>query len=209
MFYGVSGQPFVDLAPHLDLTGLDAVVGELHAYLFDKPKSYQHVCFGDLQEVHPSSAGETHLGHAVRLVSLHGETNAETLERADLAYEMYASRDLPATMALIRSLPLKGVGRSSIYFSRPGDVVPVHRDYVTHPGINNQFVFLNPVLKPFYVLDAAGEKHFIDTPASIFNPSDFHGMDACDRNTFTIRVNGFYRDELVEAAGLKEHFGDR
>jgi hypothetical protein len=204
-FYGVSGQPFVDLAPFLDLSGLDAVVEEVMPHL--TLHCGQVVPFSPLQEVHPSDTTAVNLGKAIRLVSLKVPTTAANLERAEQAkVSLFAERVLPRTMAFLRKLPLKGIGRTSIYFSGAGESVPIHRDYAKHPGFNNQFIYLNPLGKPFFVLDGEGDRHVINTPAAIFNPSDFHGMDTHGEATFTIRVNGFFVDELTDEAGLRAHF---
>lgn len=206
MFFGVSGRPFLDLSPFVELRP-DECVDEITAYIASSPP-HQHVPFSPAQEIHSSNPDATHLGKAIRLIGIR-DISAETLERTDRSYLEPASRILTKTMSLLRTLPLKGLGRASIYYTAPGESVPTHRDYAEYPGFNNQFLYLNPLRKPFFVLDEDGTKQFLDTPVSIFNPSDFHGMDVCDQNVFTIRVNGFWEDWLVEATGLERYFAGR
>lgn len=202
MFYGVNGSPFLDLAPFLDLSDLDGVIEEVTNYISADPIA-QLVPFTNAQEIHSENPNAKYLGNAIRLRTLVREAaNALEITGSDEP----AAQSLPYTMQFIRSLPLKGVGRTSIYFTNPGESVPTHRDYAEHPGFNNQFIYLNPILKPFFVVGPDGNKHMINTRASIFNPSDFHGMDMCDQPCFSIRVNGFWTDDLINKTHLHNFF---
>jgi hypothetical protein len=115
-------------------------------------------------------------------------------------------------MKFINSLPFKdGPGRTLIHYSLPGMNCGVHRDFSARnrPPWNVQMMWLNPLRKPFYVMDSERNKHHIESRIAVFNVHDLHGMDEYYRSAFSVRVNGFYTDEFIEKAGLSDFCSGR
>lgn len=148
-------------------------------------------------------------GFRLRANALNHSYTAAEIEREDCNADTEHAEQVPVTMEFLRELPLKGLGRVTVYHTLPGMSVPAHRDFAEHPGFNSQFIWLNPFRKPFYVLNGQGEKCMVETRAAIFNPNDFHGMDVTWKSAFSIRVDGFWNKSLIQEAGLADYAGGR
>lgn len=140
----------------------------------------------------------------VRLRGLHQPATSRSIETYDGSFETHHAEKMPKTMEFIYSLPLKEFGWTTIYHTTPDQEVPAHRDYREDIGHDLQFIFLNPLLKPFYIMDDFGKHHMVNSRAAIFNLHDFHGMERNYKSCFSIRVNGLWSDEFKEKTGLTE-----
>lgn len=153
-----------------------------------------------------NSFWEPHLPfeEVVRLRGLVQPATPRSIETFEGTFETEHAAALPATMAFIKSLPLKEIGWTTIYHTTPDQEVPPHRDYRSDIGLDIQFIFLNPLLKPFYIMDDYGNRHIVNTRAAYFNLHDFHGMQRNYKSCFSLRVNGLWTDEFKEKTGLTE-----
>lgn len=148
-------------------------------------------------------------GFRLRANSLNHTYTLAELEREDCNADTEHAEQVPVTMDFLRELPLKGLGRVTVFHTLPGMSAPAHRDYAEHPGFNTQFIWLNPFRKPFYVLNGQGEKCMVETRAAIFNPNDYHGMDVSWKSCFSIRAEGFWKETFVKEFDLEAYTGGR
>lgn len=233
---GVNGKPYLDLEPHIDMSGIDEVIEEV-VYFIASYRNMQLVCFSTGQELLPEYY--QHLNFDPRRpkkTSKHPELNRSGniilnsfyepvllfqqlidlrmmekphkrhIEYADKCINTEAAERLSKTMAFINRLPLKEIGRVTLYHTLPGQECPGHCDYADPLGYDPQFIYLNPLKKPFYVIDSKGCEHIVDTRVAYFNLHDFHGMQRSYKSGFSIRVNGLWSDELKAATGTEEFF---
>lgn len=140
----------------------------------------------------------------VRLRGLIQPATSFSMETFAGTVETKHAEAMPTTMDFVRSLPLKEIGWTTIFHTTPDQEVPPHRDYRNDIGMDVQFIYINPLLKPFYIMDDYGERYMVNTRAAFFNLHDFHGMERNYKSCFSIRVNGLWSDELKEKTGLTE-----
>ena len=98
----------------------------------------------------------------------------------------------------IATLPFSATGRMLIIYDDSGAAVPAHRDH-TDTSICNEFIWMRTNFdKPFYLLNAeTTEKKYVDSYTAWFDSvNQFHGCDAADGLTFSIRVDGVFTDEF-------------
>jgi hypothetical protein len=120
------------------------------------------------------------------------------LDRADVWRRSEAAIEFALLMDFIDTLPFASTGRMLImYDDRPREV-PAHRDH-TETEILHDFLWLRTSTeKPFYMLNpTTGEKKMVQGYSAWFDTvNQFHGSEAADRLTFSIRVDGIFTDEL-------------
>lgn len=106
----------------------------------------------------------------------------------------------PETVALLRSLPFKQIGRVVLFGLEPNDHAPLHRD--TEPGSAltvAQSISLCPRGdKRFYLCnDEHDEPLIVDARAYWFNDMDYHGVLADPFFRYSIRVDGVFEPSFV------------
>lgn len=104
----------------------------------------------------------------------------------------------PELMALIDTLPFKATARMTIFYDNSAKAVTAHRD---HPWtkICHEFIWFRTNLnKPFYVMDNQGRnKKYVKSYAAWFDTcNQYHGADACDAQSVSLRVDGIFTDEF-------------
>jgi len=122
------------------------------------------------------------------------------LDRGDVWRPSAAAEEFSLLMEFISTLPFTTTGRMLIMYDDAPREVPAHRDHV-ETGILHDFIWFRTNLKkPFYVLNyLTGEKQYIETYSAWFDTvNQFHGSDACDGLTFSIRVDGVFTKEFKE-----------
>jgi hypothetical protein len=122
------------------------------------------------------------------------------LDRTELWHPTEACEEFSELMRFIRTLPFAATGRMLIMYDDTGAHVPAHRD---HDAIEvcHEFVwFRTNLLKPFYMLDReTGERRYVESYSAWFDSvNQFHGGDAADGLSFSIRVDGRFTDEFRE-----------
>ena len=115
------------------------------------------------------------------------------------AWELAPDADeFPLLMYFIATLPFKATGRMLIIYDDAGHAVPAHRDHL-HPELCHEFIWLRTNRrKPFYMLNhKTGEKLYVDSYSAWFDTvNQFHGTDAAEGLSFSIRIDGIFSDEL-------------
>jgi hypothetical protein len=106
----------------------------------------------------------------------------------------------PATVAYVRSLPFREIGRCVVFGLEPNDHAPLHRD--TEPGAALQVAqsvsFAPRAGKRFYLQNAEdAPPAVIDARIYWFNDMDYHGVlpDPCFR--YSVRVDGVFEPAWV------------
>jgi hypothetical protein len=116
------------------------------------------------------------------------------------------AEDFGHLMDFIATLPFSATGRILIMYddvARPG---PAHRDHI-ETDVCHEFVwFRTNFRKPFYMLDhRTGEKLYVSSYSAWFDTvNQFHGTDACDGISFSIRVDGVFTDEFRKRMPVPE-----
>jgi hypothetical protein len=122
------------------------------------------------------------------------------LDKSELWEQTEAADEFADLMDFIATLPFKETGRILIIYDNAGKEVPPHRDHL-NPEICNEFIWFrtNPV-KPFYVLNhLSGEKKYVESYSAWFDSvNQFHGSEAAEGLSFSIRADGKFTDEFKE-----------
>lgn len=101
-------------------------------------------------------------------------------------------------MDFIHTLPFKTTGRILIIYDDAARAVPAHRDHLD-PLVRHEFIWFRTNLeKPFYVLNhETNEKLYVGSYSAWFDTvNQFHGSDAKEGLSFSIRVDGIFNDEF-------------
>ncbi|MFN2501703.1 MAG: hypothetical protein ABR530_06805 [Pyrinomonadaceae bacterium] len=101
-------------------------------------------------------------------------------------------------MAFIETLPFARTGRMIVIYDASGKAVPAHRDHL-EPSICNEFIWFRTNLrKPFYVLNSeTNQKEYVSSYSAWFDAvNQYHGSEASDGLSFSIRVDGVFTDEF-------------
>ena len=122
----------------------------------------------------------------------------DLVDRTELWEVTEAARDFPELMRFIRTLPFARTGRMIIIYDDLGKEVPAHRDHL-EPEVCNEFIWFRTNLnKPFYMLNpVTNEKKYVQSYSCWFDAvNQYHGTDACDKLSVSIRVDGVFTDEF-------------
>jgi hypothetical protein len=120
------------------------------------------------------------------------------LDRPEFWKETEAAQEFSEVMAFVRTLPFQSTGRIMIMYDLNGKAVTAHRD---HPKteVCNEFIWfrLNPI-KPLYMMDSTtGERKYVEGHSAWFDTvNQFHGVDAAEGLSISLRVDGTFTDEL-------------
>lgn len=120
------------------------------------------------------------------------------LDRTELWHPTEAATEFSKLMKFIRTMPFKATGRMLIMYDTVARPVPAHRDHI-ETGICHDFIwFRTNKKKPFYMLNhQTGEKKYVESYTAWFDSvNQFHGSDANDGLSFSIRVDGVFTDEF-------------
>ena len=120
------------------------------------------------------------------------------LDRTDLWGPTEAAAEFSELMSFIGTLPFKATGRMLIMYDDAPRPVPAHRDHDA-TDVCHEFVWFRTNLeKPFYVLNhETGERRYVESHSAWFDTvNQFHGSDARDGLSFSIRVDGHFTDEF-------------
>jgi hypothetical protein len=120
------------------------------------------------------------------------------LNKSELWHATDATSEFSLLMDFIATLPFKSTGRMLIMYDNINRPVSAHRDH-DEAHICHEFVWFRTNLKkPFYLLNpATNEKTYVQSYSAWFDTvNQFHGSDAVDGLTFSIRVDGTFTDEF-------------
>ena len=101
-------------------------------------------------------------------------------------------------MRFIETLPFEGKGRMLIIYDDAGKIVPAHRDHLDTETCHEFIWFRTNFRKPLYMLNpTTGEKKYVESYSAWFDSvNQYHGCDAVDGLSFSIRVDGKFTDEF-------------
>ena len=120
------------------------------------------------------------------------------LDQTDLWHPTEAAKEFAMLMDFIATLPFKATGRMLIMYDTEARPVSAHRDHM-ETDICHDFIWMrSSKKKPFYMLNhITGEKAYVESYSAWFDSvNQFHGSDAYDGLSFSIRVDGIFTDEL-------------
>lgn len=120
------------------------------------------------------------------------------LDRAGLWEATEAADEFSPLMAFTSTLPFETTGRILIIYDDSGRAVPAHRDHRNAEYCSEFIWFRTNLVKPFYVLNhKTGEKKYVESYSAWFDTvNQFHGSDAAEKLSFSIRVDGRFTDEF-------------
>jgi len=120
------------------------------------------------------------------------------INRTELWEETAAADEFALLMDFIYDLPFESRGRILLIYDEGGRSVPAHKDHEAQ-HICHDFIWLRTNLrKPFYLLNQnSGERLYVSGYSAWFDTvNQFHGSDAADGLTFSIRVDGHFNEEF-------------
>jgi hypothetical protein len=120
------------------------------------------------------------------------------LDRPEVWERSPAAAEFAPLMDFLATLPFESTARMIIIYDNEGNCVPAHRDH-TESEVCNEFIWMRTNFdKVFYLLNpASGEKLAVDSHTAWFDTvNQFHGAEASDGLTFSIRVDGVFSDDF-------------
>lgn len=114
------------------------------------------------------------------------------------------SKKTPYTKSVIESMPFKEIGAVWILGAWQGSGVSCHRDMPSTDkldSIENHVNFNPGGYRPVYLYDPVEDKkRYLPKEYNFYamNTTDFHGVDPLPHFSYTIRVNGIYKDEVFD-----------
>ena len=98
----------------------------------------------------------------------------------------------------IETLPFATRGRMLIIYDDAGKIVPAHRDHLDAEICNEFIWFRTNFRKPLYMLNPqTNEKKYVASYSAWFDTvNQYHGSDAAEGLSFSIRVDGKFTDEF-------------
>lgn len=120
------------------------------------------------------------------------------LNRTGLWEPTAATAEFSLLMDFIATLPFKATGRMLIIYDDRATAVPAHRDHLQTDICHEFLWFRTNLQKPFYLLNnETGEKLHVESYSAWFDSvNQFHGSDACDGLSFSVRVDGLFTDKF-------------
>lgn len=196
---------YKDLDPYIDLEQLRALDGFIRERLTRRLEAAGDLAFYTgpflLSDGAPTLPGS-------RMVSLSegGNEDYYALDRPERWRPTAEAAEFAPLMDFIATLPFAATGRMVIMYDPGGRPVPAHRDHDSI-GLCHEFVwFRTNFAKPFYMLNPeTGEKLYVASHAAWFDTvNQYHGADAAEGLSFSIRVDGRFTDAfraMIPAAG--------
>ena len=120
------------------------------------------------------------------------------LDKPELWRPTEEAEEFSWLMEFIQTLPFKATGRILIIYDDAATAVPAHRDHLD-PKVCHEFIWFRTNLeKPFYLLNhKTKEKLYVESYSAWFDTvNQFHGSDAKEELSFSIRVDGIFNDEF-------------
>lgn len=120
------------------------------------------------------------------------------LDRTELWHPTLHAAEFSLLMDFIKTLPFAATGRMLIMYDDVARQVPAHRDHIETDICHEFLWFRTNLKKPFFMLNQkTGEKKYVTGYSAWFDSvNQFHGSDACDGLSFSIRVDGKFTDEF-------------
>ena len=122
----------------------------------------------------------------------------DLIDRADVWETTENALEFDELMAFIETLPFASRGRMLIVYDDAGKIVPAHRDHLD-TDICHEFVwFRTNFRKPLYMLNPqTSEQEYVASYSAWFDSvNQYHGCDAIEGLSFSVRVDGKFTDEF-------------
>jgi len=189
---------YVDLDLFVDVARLKALDGFIRERLMARLEKSGDLAFytgpfllrGDLPPLPGSKL--------VYLSRTDGPDDYYQLDRTDLWKATEDAEEFAPLMEFIATLPFAATGRMIIMYDLNGRPVSAHKDHDSRELCHEFVWFRTNMGKPFYMLDPeTGEKLYVRSHAAWFDTvNQYHGADAGDGLSFSIRVDGRFSDEF-------------
>lgn len=129
------------------------------------------------------------------------------LDKTDLWQRTQAASEFYWLMDFIDALPFKATGRMLIMYDDVARPVPAHRDHTSTETCHEFIWFRTNMNKPFYMFNQqTNEKKYVASYSAWFDTvNQFHGTDAGQGLTFSIRVDGIFTDEFRKRIPTATH----
>ncbi|HEX8748600.1 MAG TPA: hypothetical protein VF717_15620 [Pyrinomonadaceae bacterium] len=129
------------------------------------------------------------------------------LDKTELWEPTEATAEFSLLMDFISTLPFKATGRMLIIYDDKGIAVPAHRDHLSTDVCHDFVWFRTNLKKPFYMLNhATNEKLHVNSYSAWFDTvNQFHGSDAQEGLSFSIRVDGHFSDDFKSRIPVPEY----
>jgi hypothetical protein len=120
------------------------------------------------------------------------------LDQPDLWRLAEGADEFAEVMAFVRTLPFKSTGRIMIMYDFNGRAVTAHRDHYKTDLCSEFIWFRTNFVKPFYMMDSVTrERKYVKGHSAWFDTvNQFHGADAADGLSISLRVDGKFTDEF-------------
>jgi len=120
------------------------------------------------------------------------------LDRTELWEPAPAAEEFSELMDFIGTLPFSSIGRMLIMYDDTPRPVSAHRDHDVVEVCHEFVWFRTNLSKPFYMLDhRTQEKLYVSSYSAWFDTvNQFHGSDAAEGLSFSIRVDGHFTPEF-------------
>lgn len=128
------------------------------------------------------------------------------LDNPDLWQPTAEAEEFEPLMAFLETLPFKATGRMLIIYDNGGNAVPAHRDHLEAETCH-EFIWLRTNFnKSLYMLNpVTGERLAVQSHSAWFDSvNQYHGADASEGLSFSIRVDGIFADELRDRIPFPE-----
>lgn len=100
-------------------------------------------------------------------------------------------------------------GRVNVFLNEPHCSTPVHFDPPTNKvTAKDQFIWITlDDRKRFFVYDPTLEiKHYLSGYVGVFDNYNYHGAEASEYASWSIRIDGLFSEEFLDKSNMKEHF---
>jgi hypothetical protein len=120
------------------------------------------------------------------------------LDKTELWHPTVHANEFALLMDFIGSLPFAATGRMLIIYDDQPRILPAHRDHIKTDVCHEFLWFRTNLKKPFYMLNQkTNEKKYVEGYSAWFDSvNQYHGADACEGFTFSIRVDGKFTEEF-------------
>lgn len=132
----------------------------------------------------------------IRLTATEGSTSYFDLETADAWRPTPAAERFSGLMDFVATLPFERTTRIIVMCDDRGREVTMHRDHANPDRLHEFVWFRTNLSKPFYVTDRRRERRvYVESHTAWFDTvNQFHGADAADRLTISMRVDGRFTE---------------
>ena len=125
----------------------------------------------------------------------------DMVDKTDLWELTKEAEEFSELMDFIETLPFKSRGRMLIIYDDAERDVPAHRDHLDTEVCNEFLWFRTNLKKPFYLLNPqTNEKKYVEGYTAWFDSvNQYHGCDAVEGLSFSLRVDGIFTGEFRES----------